>query len=59
VSFNSFSEFLSMGGHGLYVWLSYGLGLAVILANLIVPMQAGKRLRAQLTRRLLRENRGS
>lgn len=59
VSFNSFSEFLSMGGHGLYVWLSYGLGLAVILINLITPLQAGKYLRAQLTRRLLRENQGS
>nr|WP_246590105.1 heme exporter protein CcmD [Marinobacterium ramblicola] len=48
-----------MGGHGLYVWLSYGLGLVVILANLIVPLQAGKRLRVQLTRRLLREKQGS
>ncbi|GGC07105.1 hypothetical protein GCM10011352_36770 [Marinobacterium zhoushanense] len=59
MSFNSISEFLTMGGHGLYVWLSYGLGLVVILANLIAPLQAGKRLRAQLTRRLLRESNGS
>ncbi|KEA64270.1 hypothetical protein ADIMK_1516 [Marinobacterium lacunae] len=59
MSFNSFSEFLSMGGHGLYVWLSYGLGVIIILGNLIAPLQAGKRLRAQLTRRLIRESKGS
>jgi heme exporter protein D len=55
VSFDSFSEFLSMGGHGLYVWLSYALGLILILINLVGPLRAGKRLQAQLTRRLLRE----
>lgn len=55
MSFDSFSEFLSMGGHGLYVWLSYALGLILILINLVGPLRAGKRLQAQLTRRLLRE----
>ncbi|MBT00242.1 MAG: heme exporter protein CcmD [Oceanospirillaceae bacterium] len=55
MSFNSFSEFLSMGGHGLYVWLSYALGLIVILANLVLPLQAGKRLKQNLARRILRE----
>ncbi len=55
MSFDSFSEFLSMGGHGLYVWLSYALGLMLILINLVGPLRAGKRLQAQLTRRLLRE----
>lgn len=56
MSFNSFSEFLSMGGHGLYVWLSYALGLVIILVNLVAPLRAGKRLQAQLIRRLEREN---
>ncbi|WP_027852723.1 heme exporter protein CcmD [Marinobacterium litorale] len=55
MSFNSFSEFLSMGGHGLYVWLSYALGLIVILANLVLPLQAGKRLKQSLARRIHRE----
>ncbi len=31
--FDSFSEFVAMGNHGLYVWLSYGIFLAVILWN--------------------------
>jgi heme exporter protein D len=29
------TEFLAMGGHGLYVWLSYGAALAVVLYNLL------------------------
>ncbi|TCK07099.1 heme exporter protein CcmD [Marinobacterium mangrovicola] len=56
MSFNSFTEFLSMGGHGLYVWLSYALGLAVILLNLVAPLMERSRLVAQLKRRLQREN---
>jgi heme exporter protein D len=27
-------EFFEMGGYGFYVWLSYGITFAVLLANL-------------------------
>ncbi|MDG9729357.1 heme exporter protein CcmD [Ignatzschineria sp. RMDPL8A] len=36
-AFNSFAEFLQMGKHGLYVWLSYGF-FALCLLGLIVPL---------------------
>ncbi|WP_417582749.1 heme exporter protein CcmD [Nitrincola sp.] len=55
MSFSSFSEFLAMGGHGLYVWLSYGLGVAVILMNLVLPWLQRNRLLAEQKRRLRRE----
>jgi len=55
VSFNSVSEFLAMGGHGLYVWLSYGLGAVLIAANLILPKLSRNRLLAEQKRRLRRE----
>jgi len=55
VSFNSVSEFLAMGGHGLYVWLSYGLGAAIIVANLVLPRLSRNRLLAEQKRRLRRE----
>ncbi len=55
MSFDSFSEFLAMGGHGLYVWLSYALGLVLIVYNLLAPRRERKRLLAEQTRRLLRE----
>ncbi len=29
------SEFLSMGGYGLYVWTSWGVGVALLIALLI------------------------
>jgi len=32
--FDSFSEFVAMGNHGLYVWLSYGIFLVVIMWNI-------------------------
>lgn len=56
MSFNSVSEFLAMGGHGLYVWLSYGLGLVVVTANLILPKLSRNRLLAEQKRRLRRED---
>ena len=33
--FDSFNEFLTMGGHGLYVWLSYGIFIVVIAWNIL------------------------
>jgi heme exporter protein D len=42
VSFESFGDFLAMDGHGLYVWLSYGLTLAVVVVNVLAPI-AGRR----------------
>ncbi len=33
--FNSFSDFLDMGGHALYVWLSYAITLLIFIANIL------------------------
>lgn len=57
MAFESFSEFLNMGGHGLYVWLSYALGLAVIIANLSFPVLQTKKIERDLRRRQRREER--
>ena len=35
MQFDSFAEFVAMGGHGLYVWLAYGATLAVLLFSTI------------------------
>lgn len=55
MSFDSFADFLAMGGHGLYVWSSYAIGLAVVLANVISPMMTRKRLITEQLRRIRRE----
>ena len=36
------SEFLAMGGYAVYVWSSLGLGLLVLLWNIIIPLFAHK-----------------
>jgi heme exporter protein D len=53
--FVSFTDFLQMGKHGLYVWLSYGLFLTIIIYNSVVVIiqqhlffkQAKRQLRRQ------------
>jgi heme exporter protein D len=55
MAFESFADFLNMGGHGLYVWLCYGLGLLIIVMNLLLPMQQSKQVIRELRRRLRRE----
>ncbi len=47
--FDNLQEFLSMGGHGLYVWLSYGLTWLVILVTIVAPLYQQKRFFAQQT----------
>ncbi|WP_420846529.1 heme exporter protein CcmD [Neptunomonas marina] len=45
-----------MGGHGIYVWLSYALGLLLFAGNLLLPAKARKDLLKTLARRIRREN---
>lgn len=53
--FESVSAFFQMGGHGLYVWLAYGVGVAFILYNLIAPRLQHRQIRAQIARQISRE----
>jgi heme exporter protein D len=45
-----------MGGHGLYVWSSYGLALAILLGNVVVPLWRRRRFLIAAHRRLRRNN---
>jgi len=55
LSFESFTEFLLMGGHGLYVWLSYGVGLFIIVLIYIQPILARRSIIQELSQRQRRE----
>ncbi|WP_312518584.1 heme exporter protein CcmD [Stutzerimonas nitrititolerans] len=55
MNFSSFSEFIAMGNHGLYVWTSYGISLAVLVLNVVLPMLARRRYLQDEARRLRRE----
>lgn len=49
--FESWSDFINMGGYGFYVWLSYGISL---LAFVILTVQSVK-MRKTLLRSVLQE----
>ncbi len=55
MSFSSFADFIAMGNHGLYVWTSYGISLAVLALNAALPMLARRRYLQDEARRLRRE----
>ncbi len=55
MSFGSFGEFLAMGNHGVYVWSSYAISLAVLALNVALPLLARRRYLQDEARRLRRE----
>jgi heme exporter protein D len=55
VTFTSIGDFLYMGGHWLEVWLSWGIGLAIVAGTMVHPVRARRRFFAEERRRLARE----
>ncbi len=56
MQFNSFSDFIDMGGYGFYVWLSFGAA-ALILTLLLVSSKAGhQQIINQIAKRKQRED---
>lgn len=53
--FETFSEFIQMGKHGLYVWLSYGISLLVIGYNIVAVYIERQQFFREAKRRLKRE----
>ncbi|OUR62592.1 heme exporter protein CcmD [Bermanella sp. 47_1433_sub80_T6] len=53
--FDDFSSFLAMGGHGLYVWLSYSLAAVIVAINFISPVLTRKKIIKDIERQLRRE----
>ncbi|MBO9356418.1 heme exporter protein CcmD [Bordetella petrii] len=54
-TFSSLNDFLSMGSHGAYVWSAYGLSLALLAWNAVLPLLARRRYLKLQARRLRRE----
>lgn len=57
--FETFSEFLQMGKHGLYVWLSYGISFFVIIYNILTAYLDKRQFFNEAKRRLKREQRST
>ena len=50
IHWNSFSEFLAMGGYGLYVWGSFGVTALIMIVEPILAVRNRKNLVARLKR---------
>ena len=55
MSFTSVTDFIQMGGHGLYVWMAYGAGVIVLTYNLVAPQMKKSALIKRLSQQLKRE----
>lgn len=44
----NWSEFLAMGGYGLYVWGSYAVTAVVLILNVLAARRRAKNVRRQL-----------
>ena len=53
--FESFADLLAMGKHGAFVWSAYGISLAVLALNVVLPILARRRYLQDEARRLRRE----
>lgn len=48
--FASFADFLAMDGHGLYVWVAYGVTFAALIAMALYPSLRRRQLQRELQR---------
>lgn len=53
--FDSFADFIAMGGHGLYVWLAYSIAICVLVFNIASPLLTKRQFFHDQARRLRRE----
>jgi heme exporter protein D len=56
MQFDSFSDFLAMGGYGFYVWLSFGISAALILVLIFSSILSHKQVLKNIASQQLREN---
>lgn len=56
MQFESFSAFLDMGGYGFYVWLSFGVSAALLLALTLSSLMGHKQVIKNIAIRQQRDN---
>ncbi len=59
IHWNSFSDFLAMGGYGLYVWGSFGATALIMAVEPIMVARNRKATIARLKRQLRAESRNT
>ena len=59
MAFDSFSDFLSMGGYGFFVWLSFGVSLVAMLALVVESRWAYRQLFIKMGQEQARKKRAA
>jgi heme exporter protein D len=57
MQFESFSDFIAMGGYGFFVWLSFGSCAAILAGILISSLNDSKKLKREISAQMAREAR--
>ena len=57
MQFNSFSDFIAMGGYGFYVWLSFGFCALILLCIFLDSQLSHQRTLDAVAKQLEREAR--
>ena len=57
MQFDSFSDFIAMGGYGFYVWLSFGTCALILLSILESSLRDTKHIMASVEQQIVREER--
>ena len=57
MQFDSFSDFIAMGGYGFYVWLSFDTCALILLGILFSSLRDTKRIMASVEQQVAREAR--
>lgn len=57
MQFDSFSDFIAMGGYGFYVWLSFGTCVLILLGILFSSLRDKKQILASVEQQIARETR--
>ena len=55
MQFNSFADFINMGGYGFYVWLSYGVTSALLITLIFSSLSNHKKVLQNIATRQKRE----
>lgn len=57
MQFESFADFINMGGYGFYVWLAFGFSLVVFAVITVMSLRKQNQLREEVLKMLDREQR--
>ncbi|RJX73810.1 heme exporter protein CcmD [Vibrio sinensis] len=55
--FESFSDFLAMGGYAGYVWAAFGITFGVMIGILVISLRQGKTLMNEVVAKIDRQAR--